>query len=60
MVKCVIAGAGKLIGKLQTYKIKYAEARAKEHPELSDVYNNKIKSMQAAGRPAVATDIIYP
>eukprot|EP00878_Enallax_costatus_P004115 GHUV01004343.1.p1 GENE.GHUV01004343.1~~GHUV01004343.1.p1 ORF type:complete len:195 (+),score=74.61 GHUV01004343.1:238-822(+) len=41
-------GAAKLLGKLQTYKIRYAEARAKEHPELREVYNSKIESLKAA------------
>ena len=45
----ICAGAAKLIGSLQTFKVKYAEARAKEHPELQAVYQDKIKGMKAAG-----------
>lgn len=42
-------GAASLIGSLQAFKVKYAEARAKEHPELQAVYAAKIAAMQAAG-----------
>eukprot|EP00879_Flechtneria_rotunda_P013342 GHRR01013932.1.p1 GENE.GHRR01013932.1~~GHRR01013932.1.p1 ORF type:complete len:174 (+),score=85.15 GHRR01013932.1:450-971(+) len=41
-------GTGKLLGKLQVYKIKYAEARAKEHPALAATYQDKIKGIKAA------------
>lgn len=45
----VAAGAGKLLAPLQTFKLKYAEARAKEHPELQQVYADKIAGLKAAG-----------
>lgn len=45
----ICAGAAKLLGGLQQFKIKYAEARAKEHPELQQVYADKIAAMKAAG-----------
>jgi hypothetical protein len=35
--------------KKQAFKIKFAEARAKEHPDLAETYASKIKSMKAAG-----------
>lgn len=38
-----------ILSTLQTFKLKYAEARAKENPELRDVYMNKIKSIKEAG-----------
>lgn len=41
-----VAGAAKVLGGLQSFKINYAEARAKENPDLRDVYSHKIKSMQ--------------
>ena len=37
------------MGGLQTFKVKYAEARAKEHPELQSVYVDKIAGLKAAG-----------
>ena len=43
------AGAAKLLGGLQQFKIKYAEARAKEHPELQQVYADKVAAMKAVG-----------
>lgn len=33
--------------KLSTYRMKYAEARAREHPELQEVYSRKIAAMKA-------------
>eukprot|EP00775_Hariotina_reticulata_P011250 gene11250-11399_t len=39
-------GAAKVLAGLQSFKIHYAEARAKENPDLRDVYSHKIKSMQ--------------
>ncbi len=39
----------KVLGPLQQYKMKVAEAEAKRHPELADAYNKKIQSMKAAG-----------
>ena len=37
------------MGKLTDFKMKYAEARAAQHPELKDTYSSKIQSMKAAG-----------
>jgi hypothetical protein len=34
---------------LQDYKIKYAEARAKQNPDLAQVYSDKIAGIKAAG-----------
>lgn len=51
---CVAAGAAKLVGGLQTFKVKYAEARAKAHPELQQVYADKIAGLKAAGEPGRA------
>lgn len=45
----VCSGAAKVLGGLQTFKVKYAEARAKDHPELAQVYTDKIAAMKAAG-----------
>jgi hypothetical protein len=42
-------GAAKLLGKLTDFKMKYAQARAAQHPELKHTYDSKIKSMKAAG-----------
>lgn len=39
----------KVLGPLQQYKMKVAEAEAQRHPELADAYNKKIQSMKAAG-----------
>jgi hypothetical protein len=49
----VCAGAAKLLGGLQTFKVRYAEARAKDHPELAQLYADKIKAMKAAGELTV-------
>lgn len=38
-----------MLGKLQEFKLKYAAARAKEHPELQQVYADKIAGMKATG-----------
>lgn len=43
-----------MVGSLQTFKVKYAEARAKEHPELAQVYADKIAGLKAAGEPGRA------
>lgn len=52
-VCCVLcAGAAKLLGSLQEFKVKYAEARAKEHPELQAVYTEKVAAMKKAGGAA--------
>jgi hypothetical protein len=48
-VVVVAAGAAKLLGKLQEFKLQYAAARAKEHPELQQVYADKIAAMKATG-----------
>ncbi|WIA34352.1 hypothetical protein OEZ86_012689 [Tetradesmus obliquus] len=45
-------GAAKLLGKLTDFKMKYAEARAAQHPELKDTYSSKIQSMKAADATA--------
>jgi len=42
-------GTAKVLQGLQDYKIKYAEARAKQHPELAQVYAEKIEGMKKAG-----------
>lgn len=47
------AGAAKLLGTLQEFKVKYAEARAKEHPELQAVYTDKVAAMKKAGEAAL-------
>lgn len=53
-VLCVLcAGAAKLLGTLQEFKVKYAEARAKEHPELQAVYTEKVAAMKKAGEAAL-------
>lgn len=50
LVSCVAAtGASKVVAGLQTFKVKYAEARAKDHPELQSVYTDKIAAMKKAG-----------
>lgn len=43
------AGAAGLVASLQDFKVRYAEARAKDHPELQQVYADKISAMKAAG-----------
>lgn len=43
------AGAAKVLGLLQTFKVGYAQARAREHPELQQAYADKVKGLQAAG-----------
>jgi hypothetical protein len=55
---CVCAGAAKLLGGLQTFKVKYAEARAKDHPELAQLYADKIAAMKAAGE-LTALDTVH-
>jgi len=51
VVWCVVApGASKVLAGLQTFKVKYAEARAKEHPELQSLYTDKIAAMKQAGK----------
>lgn len=40
--------AAKLLGAITDFKIKFAEARAKEHPDLADTYAKKVASMKAA------------
>jgi glutathione S-transferase len=39
------AGAKKVLGKLNEFKVKYAEARAKEVPHLAEVYQKKIQQL---------------
>lgn len=41
-------GAAKVFATMTDYRIKYAQARAKEHPDLAAVYEAKIASMQKA------------
>lgn len=41
-------GTAKLLGGITNFKIKFAEARAKENPDLADTYAKKIASMKAA------------
>jgi hypothetical protein len=42
-------GAAKVLGALGDYRIKYAAARAKQHPDMAAVYEAKIASMKNAG-----------
>lgn len=48
------AGSGKLLSKLQAFKVKYAEARAQERPDLREVYDKKIKMLKEAGKTVEA------
>lgn len=51
--------AAKLLGSITAFKIKFAEARAKERPDLADTYAKKIAAMKAAdaeGRDAAAVE----
>ncbi|GBF89455.1 TCHQD class glutathione S-transferase [Raphidocelis subcapitata] len=51
--------AAKLLGSITAFKIKFAEARAKENPELAGTYAKKIAGMKAAdaeGRDAAAVE----
>jgi glutathione S-transferase len=41
-------GSAKLLSRLQEFKVKYAEARAQERPDLRDVYDKKIKALKQA------------
>jgi hypothetical protein len=56
LLVCCVAGAAKLLGKLTDFKMKYAQARSAQHPELKDTYDSKIKSMKAAGGQQQASD----
>lgn len=44
--------AGKLLGTITAFKIKFAKARSAEHPELAEVYTRKIAAMEAAAAQA--------
>lgn len=45
-------GAASLLGKLSDFKIKFAEARARENPDLADTYRRKVEGIRAAGAEA--------
>jgi hypothetical protein len=42
-------GTNKVLGSLGDYRIKYAAARAKQHPDMAAVYEAKIAAMKKAG-----------
>lgn len=49
VLAATLAGAAKLLQKLTQFKVKYAEARAKQRPDLQEVYDKKIQGLKAAG-----------